>query len=297
MAKFKGTSDADVLFGTSALDTIYGYAGNDFLLGSGGADTIYGGKGSDFIVDGNGQDILYGGNGKDIFSFVRDGKKDKIKDFQDGKDMIDLSRLGVKSFDDVQIEQRGGKVLITAGKEKLVVSNATVDQFDADDFVFKAVDPMTFDEFDSDVGYYIDLDAAQPEYKGFSTQGFGVLETDEDTSVSGYIPRSGDNVAYNGGGNTVSVWRDDTPFDLESGYFSAAWRDDLRVVVSGYLGDELVGYEEFTVSPEAPKKVSFNDDIFDYVTEVHFTSFGGNPSDETDTDWIHFSVDNLLLIA
>ncbi len=59
------TSDADVLFGGLASDTINGEEGNDRLFGGYGNDFIKGQIGNDYVSGENGKDALYGGWGND----------------------------------------------------------------------------------------------------------------------------------------------------------------------------------------------------------------------------------------
>lgn len=56
----------DLLQGTAASDSIYGYDNNDALSGLGGDDYLNGGDGDDLIFGGLGKDTLVGGKGKDV---------------------------------------------------------------------------------------------------------------------------------------------------------------------------------------------------------------------------------------
>jgi len=69
-----GSSDVDVLIGTSANDVLNGQGSDDIICGRGGNDQLFGGDGNDYIDggDGNdridgaaGRDRLFGGNGRD----------------------------------------------------------------------------------------------------------------------------------------------------------------------------------------------------------------------------------------
>ena len=93
------TEGADELFGTSGADTIDALGGNDILFGFAGGDTLDGGSGDDVLVGGLGRDFLTGGLGADHFrldSFQdsQGSARDRINDFQQGVDKIDLSALG-----------------------------------------------------------------------------------------------------------------------------------------------------------------------------------------------------------
>ncbi len=88
-----GTGDS--LGGGNALDNrLQGNEGNNTLLGYDGNDLIEGFGGNDVLVGGNGADTLVGGEGDD--TFVMDDltqRIDKILDFGDGNDRIDLRNL------------------------------------------------------------------------------------------------------------------------------------------------------------------------------------------------------------
>jgi Ca2+-binding RTX toxin-like protein len=64
------------------------------LVGSKRADTFIGGDGDDYLNGGLGRDRLTGGQGKDVFVFRTKLKNnvDTITDFQDGQDVIQLSK-------------------------------------------------------------------------------------------------------------------------------------------------------------------------------------------------------------
>ncbi|MBI5259970.1 MAG: M10 family metallopeptidase C-terminal domain-containing protein [Burkholderiales bacterium] len=80
-------------------DTLYGGNGDDTLVGGDGADTLNGWYGNDTLLSGWGADVLTGGGGADKFRFnaVLDSTTisgvDKLMDFQQGLDKIDLSTI------------------------------------------------------------------------------------------------------------------------------------------------------------------------------------------------------------
>ncbi|WP_242122673.1 cadherin domain-containing protein [Sphingobium sp. Sx8-8] len=93
-----GTGEEDTLRGAGGNDTLIGNGGNDTLVGNGGNDIIDGGAGNDRITGGAGADILTGGAGADLFIYNAVGNStpiimDRIMDFQDGIDRIDLSGI------------------------------------------------------------------------------------------------------------------------------------------------------------------------------------------------------------
>ncbi|MCB1368707.1 MAG: type I secretion protein [Rhodobacteraceae bacterium] len=106
---------ADRLYGNGGDDRLFGYGGNDYLYGGGGKDyleggdgndTLYGGNGSDRLKGGTGADYLYGEGGRDnlwgggdadifVFTSADLGRRDAIRDFEDGLDHVWLSSMGL----------------------------------------------------------------------------------------------------------------------------------------------------------------------------------------------------------
>ena len=72
--------------GTALADRLLGAAGNEALNGMDGAD---------FLHDGAGADTLTGGRGADVFVFCFDQSTDRISDYENGTDRIDLSDWGM----------------------------------------------------------------------------------------------------------------------------------------------------------------------------------------------------------
>jgi uncharacterized protein (TIGR03792 family) len=67
----RGTSDSDLIIGTSNNQTLLGRQGNDVLTGRGANPTIKGGPGNDVLVGRGGNAHLRGGAGADIFRFTK----------------------------------------------------------------------------------------------------------------------------------------------------------------------------------------------------------------------------------
>ena len=98
-----GGGGNDILRGGAGDDDLDGGGGNDRLLGQRGIDTLSGGRGRDQLLGGGGadlldgkagQDVMAGGGGADVFAFsVLDGNADRILDFVQGKDRLDLSAI------------------------------------------------------------------------------------------------------------------------------------------------------------------------------------------------------------
>ena len=106
----------DHLYGENGDDYLRGGDGKDKLDGGDGIDEIAGGNGDDTLKGGVGNDVLYGDNGKDklnggvgadtfVYESLTDSTKnvcDIIQDFNyNQKDQINVSSLGIASFDDL----------------------------------------------------------------------------------------------------------------------------------------------------------------------------------------------------
>lgn len=112
------------------IDAVAGFAnGNsldNLLWGSAGADTLNGAAGDDHLHDGAGSDVLTGGLGADVFVFGRDGAVDRITDFSDGQDLIDLGDWGrIYSAQSLQITATSTGAEINFGNERLIITSVT----------------------------------------------------------------------------------------------------------------------------------------------------------------------------
>ena len=108
-----GDDGDDRLRGNRNDDTLNGGQGDDRLYGGSNADTLNGDNGNDFLVGENHADILDGGAGDDVlygnlaggaadgdadlFLFKAGNEIDRVRDFEDGIDHIDLSAFGYAS--------------------------------------------------------------------------------------------------------------------------------------------------------------------------------------------------------
>ena len=108
-------------------------------MGSAGDDSLLGAGGDDFLHDGGGDDRLTGGAGADVFVFDRDGCPDRIADFQDGIDRIDVSDWGrIYTAAALTITPTAAGAIVSYGSETLTITkygNAALVLTDAD-FVF-----------------------------------------------------------------------------------------------------------------------------------------------------------------
>ncbi len=116
-----GDAGNDNIRGNRGKDTINGGDGSDILRGGGQNDIVNGGDGNDFLFGENQSDILFGGAGDDSLTggsgggiadaftdtFVYKstgnggGGFDRIKDFDNGTDVIDIRSFGYASFGNV----------------------------------------------------------------------------------------------------------------------------------------------------------------------------------------------------
>lgn len=96
--ELEGDSGNDALYGGDGKDELEGGSGNDYLSGGSGNDELEGDSGNDILVGGAGADWLEGGSGSDIFRYLSELDStvtswDRIEDFRQGRDKIDLSAL------------------------------------------------------------------------------------------------------------------------------------------------------------------------------------------------------------
>lgn len=136
------------LLGLGGNDTLNGLGGNDDLRGGAGVDSIFGGEGNDriegnrdgdFINGGTGNDNLFGGGGGDFFIFenVAGMGFDRIKDWQDGSDQIDLSDFSFGNFGAVTAlaSDDGANMRIDLATGTIYVENFNLADFDASDVI------------------------------------------------------------------------------------------------------------------------------------------------------------------
>jgi len=142
MADLVGGSASETLEGTVEADTLDGAAGDDFLRGLGGADRLIGGFGSDTLTGGAGNDVfVYQGFQAPI------DQRDVVTDFTPGEDRIDVSTLGIASFETVAKlldSTENGDARLTlplgGGTHELVLQGVAADSLGAEN-VFVATDP------------------------------------------------------------------------------------------------------------------------------------------------------------
>jgi uncharacterized protein YkwD len=137
-----GTAGADRINGRAGNDKIHAKTGNDTLLGESGNDWLYGESGRDILLGGAGNDVLSGGAHADTFRFSGKWASDKVLDFQDGIDRIDLRGNGL-SFASLSISTGNGDtdrivddVIIKANGQSIALLNMKAALISASDFLF-----------------------------------------------------------------------------------------------------------------------------------------------------------------
>ena len=128
-----GGDDDDTLFGGNGDDALAGEAGNDTLNGNDGADKLDGGTGMDSLVGGTGDDTLTGGADADLFVFNAGDGHDRITDFEDDIDTLQVIGHGPASkVLATGIEQDGDVILQLSATETITIEGITLAQLEDD---------------------------------------------------------------------------------------------------------------------------------------------------------------------
>jgi Ca2+-binding RTX toxin-like protein len=128
-----GGTGNDIMVGGAGDDAMRGRDGRDLLKGDGNSDTLNGGLKRDTLYGGLGVDDLYGGRKQDVFVLETGRGRANILDFE-RRDRLGLSE-GL-TFPELQIEQRGANVRISADNDVLaVLSNVSTDLITRSRFV------------------------------------------------------------------------------------------------------------------------------------------------------------------
>ncbi|MEM9755376.1 MAG: fasciclin domain-containing protein, partial [Pseudomonadota bacterium] len=133
-----GGDGRDIVFGGAGDDLIDGGAGRDLLRGGrdddtinggDGGDDLFGGRGDDILNGGAGRDFIVGGKGDDTFVFADGNGVDRVLDFQDHHDKIDVSDFGFTNFHDIEHAIRGNshRTVVEFGDDRLVLVGTDVD--------------------------------------------------------------------------------------------------------------------------------------------------------------------------
>ncbi len=111
-------------------DSVKGNELDNVLTGNAGDNRLNGGNG--------GHDRLTGGDGVDTFVFGDLDGVDRVTDFENGRDRIDVSAVdGVASFDDLNLVQTEGGLFVGYGTGGMLLAGVSESSLDAKDFVFR----------------------------------------------------------------------------------------------------------------------------------------------------------------
>ena len=121
-----------------SIERAFGSDFNDSLTGDAGNNILYGNDGSDYLDGGGASDFLHGGDGADVFGFGVNSGNDRIGDFEDGTDIIDLSAVtGLDDFSQLLIANNAqGDAVISFGDNSIELDGVDASLVDATDFVF-----------------------------------------------------------------------------------------------------------------------------------------------------------------
>ena len=134
-----GRDGGDMLLGSDRADVLKGESGRDYLFGDGGHDRIDGGRGRDLIDGGAGKDVLFGGRGADVFVFEKGDGRDRIRDFEDDRDTIEISaalirgKAAIGNLLDRHGEDLGRDVALDFGQHGRIVVEDVADLKDLRD--------------------------------------------------------------------------------------------------------------------------------------------------------------------
>ncbi|MEP1521683.1 calcium-binding protein [Ascidiaceihabitans sp.] len=136
-----GQSGNDTMAGGEGRDTLNGGAGDDVLTGDAGRDRLVGNSGDDTLIGGVDNDVLRGGAGADVFVFGFGHDQDRIVDFTDNVDRLDITSgryATVSEMLDDATEIDGDVLLLTTGTslgsnaDWVLIENITIAQLTDD---------------------------------------------------------------------------------------------------------------------------------------------------------------------
>ncbi|MEX5579147.1 calcium-binding protein [Pseudophaeobacter sp. A-200-2] len=132
---FTGDGGDNRINGGGGQDRLFGGGGRDFLNGGGGRDKLSGGSGRDKLDGRGGNDVLTGGGAADTFVFGKNSGNDRIADFQDGRDLIQLKRQD-GDIASLTIADDDGDLLITHNHGTIRLDDMAGQTLTEDDFLF-----------------------------------------------------------------------------------------------------------------------------------------------------------------
>jgi hypothetical protein len=154
---------------------------------------------------------------------------------------------------------------------------------------------LTFDEYPLSEGLLLPVPSG---YGGLQWGGFGIINaTAINFNHTGYPNGlvSGENLitsfsgaSFNGTTEEISS---SVPFDFDSAYLTAAFRDGLQIEAQGYTGSTLIYDNFYTINTESPTLILFN---FLGVNQVTFFASGGVDA-FFQGDGSGFAIDNMTV--
>jgi hypothetical protein len=146
-----------------------------------------------------------------------------------------------------------------------------------------------------------DVDVPSPTnvpsgYNSYTWNNFGIAKGSIFPNTGYQIGTvSQENIVYSMYGNPAYISKSNS-FNLYSGYFTSAWRNDLQLTVKGFTdegGTNQKYISTYTLQTTAPSKIVFN---WTNIKRILFSSSGGTDANATDDgDGTHFVLDNLCI--
>ncbi|MBB1247784.1 M10 family metallopeptidase [Rhizobium sp. G21] len=136
-----GGAGNDTIASDGGKDNLVGGTGNDTISSGAGIDIVNGGTGTDRIDGGVDADTLTGGTDADTFVFEDNDGLDRITDFQNGFDKLELDGFSYGSTSQVVAlaKQVGSNVVLTIDTDQTVtLANIKLAVIDASDFLLVA---------------------------------------------------------------------------------------------------------------------------------------------------------------
>ena len=151
---------------------------------------------------------------------------------------------------------------------------------------------MNFD----DISTSITFDYMPTSYNGYTWDNFGIANGNNIPNTGyqvGIVSQA--NVAFNNYGNPAYISKSNF-FNLNSGYFTSAWNNDLQLTVTGFTdegGTNQKYISTYTLQKTSQSKIVFN---WTGIKRILFNSSGGTDADENDGGGgTHFALDNLCI--
>ncbi|MEM6382825.1 MAG: calcium-binding protein [Pseudomonadota bacterium] len=260
-----GLAGSDVMAGGGGDDVLLGGNGGDNLSGDLGNDVLSGGLGMDLLSGGAGDDILHGGADADTFDFDADGSFDRVRDFEDTIDLLDVQDLGITAFSDFDrvFDAANGSAVLIEGATTIVLQNTAVADLSDADFILRpsatfiatlggvvenfpgspgVEDTVDYSASVDPLGILVDLDPSLANNPVFAAAGRGESANDTFTSIDNVIGTdfadsirgtNDENELFGGGGDDLIAGR--------GGFDALFGQDGNDRLFGGADGDVLDG--------------------------------------------------------